>query len=162
MIKFVFFDYTYVDTSLTTRLERQRKQIFSWLQKIIPNLPLCLVIERYEGKEIKSFNRLKKDLINHYKKLLAKLKKQSIFKEIELKEVFVNFSVLSSFDNQIKDKGAIVDQEGGLHTTVASYKDYLRKNDLVIKDWKDGSLRKQEMQLCNRDDIARTLERLIN
>jgi len=72
----------------------------------------------------------------------------------------VNNKSLSAMDEHIRDKGAIVDQEGGIHSTASSYKDYLKRNDLVIKDWADGSNRKAPA-LSNRNEISRLVEKVI-
>lgn len=52
--------------------------------------------------------------------------------------------IRSAMDIEIDKKGAIIDNMGNFHTTPQSYKDYLKKNDLVIKDWTPGTLKKND------------------
>ena len=105
----------------------------------------------------KTKKELKIDLSYFFKKLVAKLKKET---NNFSSSSYYSTKSLSSFDYQIKDKGGIVDCNGKIHTTARSYKNFLKDNDLVIKDWSDGS-NKKEMQLSDRAEIAKQLNKLI-
>lgn len=68
---------------------------------------------------------------------------QQVFsKEVKFKEGAwsgINIKARSSFDDEIARKGAIIDNMGNAHTTAHSYKNYLKDNGLVIRDWSEGS-----------------------
>jgi len=130
----------------------KRKYFFTY--KGIPILPF-FVIEGVNTVRFKTENEIKKDFLYYLKKILALFKKKS-----SLKYNDYSFSALSSFDIHIKDKGAIVDNQGNIHTTARSYRNYLKENDLVIKDWSDGS-NKPKQQLSNRADIAAIVNKYI-
>lgn len=123
--------------------------------KNIP-IPSFFVIHTFYGFRFKTKNEIKKDL----KYILSKIK--GIFKKKD--ERFQNkISVIikSSFDSEIESKGGIVDNMGNVHTTARSYKNYLKDNGLVIRDWSDGSLKKPQMQLTDRGEIARIINETI-
>lgn len=107
---------------------------------------------RFKTKE-----ELKKDFSFYYNKLIALFKRDSTFES-----KFGGFGMvtrsLSSFDNQINEKGGIVDCNGNVHTTAQSYKNFLKDNGLVIKDWSDGS-NKPKQQLSDRAEIARIVNK---
>jgi len=132
----------------------KRKNFFTYRSIFIPAF---FVIEGFECFRFKTKEELKKDLTFYYKKILAKLKREPILK---MNSGRYNTKSLSSFDYQIQDKGGIVDCNGKVHTTATSYKNFLKDNDLVIKDWSDGSNKKQ-MQLSDRAEIAKQLNKYI-
>lgn len=132
----------------------KRRYFFTY--KNIP-LPSLFVIEGFQCFRFKTREELKHDIRFFYKKLVAKLKKQSITKN---GSGWYNTKSLSCFDYQIQDKGGIVDCNGNVHTTAQSYKNFLKDNDLVIKDWSDGS-NKRQMQLSDRAEIAKQLNNYI-
>lgn len=132
----------------------RRKYFF--LYKNIP-IPSFFVVEGYQLCRFKTKKELKIDLSYFFKKLVAKLKKET---NNFSSSSYYSTKSLSSFDYQIKDKGGIVDCNGKIHTTARSYKNFLKDNDLVIKDWSDGS-NKKEMQLSDRAEIAKQLNKLI-
>jgi hypothetical protein len=132
----------------------KRKHFF--IYKSIP-IPSLFIVEGFQSIRFKNKEELKHDLKFFYKKLLAKLKKQT---NNFSSSSYYSTKSLSSFDYQIRDKGGIVDCNGKVHTSAQSYKNFLKDNDLVIKDWSDGS-NKREMQLSDRAEIAKKLNNLI-
>lgn len=90
-------------------------------------------------------------------KIFFRIKKRDIEKTYFSSPVFKSISVM---DEQIRDKGAIVDSHGGLHSTPASYKEYLKKNDLVINDWSAGS-NKKKPKLSDRREVAGIVEQYL-
>lgn len=122
-------------------------------------LPSFLIVEGYQCFKLKTKQELKQDCLFYYKKLVAFFKKDSISKSR-----FGGFGnitkSLSSFDYEIQEKGGIVDCNGNVHTTAQSYKNFLKDNDLVIKDWSDGS-NKPKQQLSDRAEIARIVNKYI-
>lgn len=130
----------------------KRKQYFTYYNILVPSF---LVVEGYQMYRLKTKKELKQDISYFFKKLFAKFKKKTIYKSN-----WINTRSLSSFDYHIQEKGGIVDQEGNVHTTSSSYKNYLKANDLVIKDWSDGSNKKQ-MQLCDRSEVANIVNKHI-
>lgn len=134
----------------------KRKYFFTY--RNIP-IPSFFVIEGVRMSRFKTRTELKKDFSFFFKKLVA------LFKEdVTFKSKFVGFGnitrSLSSFDYQIQDKGGIVDCHGNVHTTAQSYKNFLKDNDLVIKDWSDGS-NKPKQQLSDRAEIAKIVNQYI-
>jgi len=132
----------------------KRRYFFTF--KNIP-LPQMLVVEGFQTFRFKTKQELKHDLKFFYKKLVAKLKKQVI---INKGSGWYSAKSLSAFDYHIQERGGIVDCNGNIHTTARSYKSFLKDNDLVIKDWSDGSNKKQ-MQLSDRAEIAKQLNNYI-
>jgi hypothetical protein len=132
------------------------KRKYSFFYKNIP-VPSLFVVEGYQMFRFKTKEELKHDFVYYVKKLVAKLKKQSITNN---GSGWYNIKSLSSFDYEIDKKGGIVDCNGNVHTTAQSYKNFLKDNDLVIKDWSDGS-NKRQMQLSDRADIAKQLNKYI-
>ena len=128
----------------------RRKYFFTY--KNIP-VPSLFIVEGCRMFRFKTKKELIQDLLFYRKKLVALFKK-------DFKDKRVGFIIRSSFDSQIQDKGGIVDCNGNVHTTAQSYKNFLKDNDLVIKDWSDGSS-KREMQLSDRSEIAKQLNKLI-
>jgi len=61
----------------------------------------------------------------------------------------------TSFDDEISKKGAIIDNMGNAHTTAHSYKNYLKENNLVIRDWTEGTNKSSDRQFkgCDINDI---------
>jgi hypothetical protein len=118
-------------------------------------IPSYLVIEGFGYVRFKTKEELKQDFKYYFKKLLYKFKKPVISN----KDFYYSTKSLSSFDYHIRDKGGIVDQEGNVHTTASSYKDYLKKNDLVIKDWSDNN--SDRMQLSDRNEVAKIVNKYI-
>lgn len=131
------------------------KRKYFYIYKFFP-IPECFVIEGVKEMRFKTKLELKKDFLYFFKKILDSLRKPTKLATIS----YYSTRSLSSFDYHIQEKGAIVDQEGNLHTTAKSYKDYLKANDLVIKDWSEGSNRKQ-MQLSDRREIAKLVNKYI-
>jgi len=117
------------------------------------NIPIAslFVVESFQSFRFKTRKELKEDFRYYVKKIVAKLKKQSIKNN---GSGWYSTKSLSSFDYEIDRKGGIVDCNGNVHTTAQSYKSFLKDNDLVIKDWSDGS-NKRELQLSNRAEIAK-------
>lgn len=152
-MKLSFFDYSYVDTSFLTRMERQKDQIIKGLSRLKCRLPSFLITKTYTSYRLKSKNELLQNISFYYKILLA-------FFEKDIKNKSIGMIIKSSFDNQIQEKGGIVDCNGGIHTTAQSYKNYLKDNDLVIKDWSDGS-NKPKQQLSDRAEIAKIVNKYI-
>lgn len=78
-------------------------------------------------------------------------------KEIELIEGAwsgINIKATSSFDDEIARKGAIIDNMGNPHTTAYGYKNYLKDNGLVIRDWKEGTNSgSRQFKGCETSDI---------
>ena len=60
----------------------------------------------------------------------------------EMRPVTRHSSIKCAIDSHIDKYGAVVDNMGGQHTTAQSYKNYLKDNGLVIKDWTPGTLKK--------------------
>lgn len=102
-------------------------------------LPDFIFVKGVGVFRFKTFLELKQDFKYYLKKTLDKIKNRKYYRNKSFSNVDLVFSSLSSFDKQINEKGAIVAQDGSIHTTARSYKNYLKDNDLVIKDWKDGS-----------------------
>lgn len=102
-------------------------------------LPDFLFVEGVGVFRFKTFQELKQDLKYYSKKTLDKIKNRKYYRNDSYDKNNLILSALSSFDKHINEKGAIVAQDGSIHTTARSYKNYLKDNDLVIKDWKDGS-----------------------
>jgi len=132
----------------------KRRYLFTYKNILIPSL---FVVEGFQCIRFKARKELKHDLTFFFKKLVAKLKRQTITKN---SSGWYNTKSLSAFDYQIQDKGGIVDCDGNIHTTAQSYKNYLKDNDLVIKDWSDGS-NKRQMQLSDRAEIAKQINKYI-
>lgn len=134
----------------------KRKYFFTY--RNIP-IPSFFVIEGVRMLRFKTKTELKKDFLFYFEKLVALFKKETTFKS-----KFGGFGnitrSLSSFDYQIQDKGGIVDCNGNVHTTAQSYKNFLKDNGLVIKDWSDGS-NKPKQQLSDRAEIAKIVNKYI-
>jgi len=132
----------------------KRRYFFTYKNILIPSL---FVVKGFQCFRFKTKEELKHDLTFFCKKLVAKLKRQTITQN---SSGWYNTKSLSAFDYQIQDKGGIVDCDGNIHTTAQSYKNYLKDNDLVIKDWSDGS-NKRQMQLSDRAEIAKQINNYI-
>jgi hypothetical protein len=62
----------------------------------------------------------------------------------------------SAMDVEIEKKGAIIDNMGNKHTTAQSYKNYLKDNNLVIRDWSLGSnAGSRQFKGCQLSDIPK-------
>lgn len=129
----------------------KKKYFFTY--KYIP-IPSFFINEGYQRFYFKSMEEIKKDFIYKIKKLFAFTKKPTI------KQFTYSTKSLSSFDYQIQEKGGIVDCNGKVHTTAQSYKNFLKDNGLVIKDWSDGS-NKPKQQLSDRAEIAKIVNKYI-
>lgn len=83
--------------------------------------------------------------------------KKKFEKKIEFKEGAwsgINIKASSSFDDEIARKGAIIDNMGNAHTTAHSYKQYLKDNGLVIRDWAPGSNSDaRKLKGCTDEDV---------
>jgi hypothetical protein len=129
----------------------KRKYFFTYYGVVIPSF---FVVEGIRILRFKTKIELKQNILFYCKKLFALFRKESI------KWQGLSTKSLSSFDYQINEKGGIVDCNGGIHTTAQSYKNFLKDNDLVIKDWSDGS-NKPKQQLSDRAEIARIVNKHI-
>lgn len=118
-------------------------------------IPSIFIVEGYEEVRFKTKGELKESFLFQLNKLVALFKKK-----VNYKISFYSTKSLSSFDYQIRDKGGIVDCNGNIHTTAQSYKNFLKDNDLVIKDWSDGS-NKPKHQLCDRDKVGEIVNQYI-
>lgn len=132
----------------------KRKYFFTYRGFWIPSF---FVNEGFQSLSFKAKAELKEDIIFFYKKLLAYFKKK-----VNYTCDFYSTKSLSAMDYHIQEKGGIVDNLGNVHTTAQSYKNYLKENDLVIKDWADGTNKKQSMQLTDRTHIAELLNKYNN
>jgi hypothetical protein len=132
----------------------KRKHFFTY-----KNIPIAsfFIVEGFQCLRFKTKDELKSDLRYFYRKLIAKLKKETITKA---DYSWYSTKSLSSFDYHIQEKGGIVDCNGNVHTTARSYKNFLKDNDLVIKDWSDGS-NKQKQQLSDRAEVAKIVNKYI-
>jgi len=93
-------------------------------------------------------------LISEIKYFFRKRKKLRDCRSSLLSSNSLVFKSISSFDEQIRDKGAIVDNMGNKHTTAQSYKNYLKENNLVIRDWSPGSnAGSRQFKGCDINDI---------
>lgn len=132
----------------------KRKFFFTYYNLPIPSM---FIVEGYGLIRFKTKEELKQDFSFYYNKLIALFKRDSTFES-----KFGGFGMvtrsLSSFDNQINEKGGIVDCNGNVHTTAQSYKNFLKDNGLVIKDWSDG-YNKPKQQLSDRAEIARIVNK---
>lgn len=147
-----------MDTSFKTRRYRQAQQLKALketLYKTIYNKSHLLIVRNYNGFRLKSFRELWNDF------------KYVIKNKLDISRAnYINSSIsfstrsLSSFDYHIQEKGGIVDNMGNVHTTAQSYKDYLKANDLVIKDWTDGSI-KPKQHLADRAEVAKIVNKYI-
>lgn len=133
----------------------KRKYFFTYYHFPIPSL---FVVEGVRMSRFKTKKEILHDIQFFYKKIFTIFKKRNNryldFRGITTKS-------LSSFDYEIQKKGGIVDNMGNVHTTAQSYKNYLKENNLVIKDWSDGSNTKPKQQLSNRADIARAVNKYL-
>lgn len=134
----------------------KRKYFFTYYNFPIPSF---LIVVGYQCFRFKTKKELKKDCLFYYNKVLAFFKKESI-SSYEFSSFANVTKSLSSFDYQINEKGGIVDCNGNVHTTAQSYKNFLKDNDLVIKDWSDGS-NKPKQQLSDRAEIAKIVNKYI-
>jgi len=123
--------------------------------KKIP-VPSFFVIEGFGYSRFKTWEELRNDFSYFLKKLLAILKKDSITGFSSLA-----FKTSSSFDDEISLKGGIVDCNGGIHTTSQSYKNFLKENGLVIRDWSEGSLKKPTMHTVSKVDVAEIVNKYL-
>lgn len=130
----------------------KRKYFFTY--KYFP-IPSIFIVEGFSYFRFKTRQELKKDLLFYFEKLLAILKKKN-----NLQCNWYSTRSLSSFDYHIQEKGGIVDNMGNVHTTAKSYKNYLKENDLVIKDWSDSS-NKPKQQLSDRADVAKIVNKYV-
>lgn len=151
----IFFDNSYIDTSFIARWRRQRRKLINLFHLKLPNI---LSEEYMVGCEVRRRLSLEK----------IKLSIRSFLKQFKPKQdlsAWQNMMMIkssSSFDDQINDKGGIVDNMGNVHTTAHSYKNYLKENNLVIKDWTEGSLKKPEFKRCDDQDIRNGMASLNN
>jgi hypothetical protein len=141
----IFFDNSYMDYSLKTRIERQRREWKNCIIRTLQNKYFRRIFWRFHVSTMTSTGGY-----GFRRKTYLELKRDFTYKLPKPFDGFDGGSLLiitNSFDNQIADKGAIVDNQGNIHTTAQSYKNYLKENDLVIKDWSDGSLNRSSNEL---------------
>jgi hypothetical protein len=103
---------------------------------------------------MKNREELAKDLIYLKRKVKNLLDKKKINKAKYNNARF--YGVKSAMDIHIDEKGGIVDNMGNTHKTAQSYKNYLKDNNLVIADWEQGSLKKQEIGV-DRKEVEKIL-----
>lgn len=144
----VFFDTSYVNQSISARWSRQIDQLRSLFNLYLPDF----LAEQYSANrsEIK-----KRFTLKNIGFVLPKMRR----KPIEYKEgawFGINIKATSSFDDEIARKGAIIDNMGNAHTTAHSYKNYLKANGLVIRDWTEGT-NKRQVQKASNEDVLKAM-----
>ncbi len=134
MSKLIFFDNSYFDLSLKARFHRQKWQ--------------TIYLKR-------NFVKFIKDQIISISLLISKIKqkKEKVDPDFFDRRYIKYINIKSAMDVEIEKKGGILANDGSIHTTANSYKNYLKNNGLIIKDWTSGSLSKPSIKSVDKKVI---------
>lgn len=147
----IFFNNSYKDLSFSARAHRQKRQLEKLIYSDLPRLIPAILIEEYMTTSgIKKRYTVDKILSQ------ARYFWQRYFGSRIICEGFSDVNLYvgkNAFDRHIDEFGGIQDTMGNVHKTGSAYKEYLKQNNLVIRDWTPGTLKKSEFKKCENSDI---------